>query len=127
MAEKKPGKSKRRLRNPETIREQALKAQTESGTPKRRSLVRSTSKKVFAPLKLVALVFRFKPLRWIGFVLAPPYLRNSWRELRLVTWPDRKQSRQLTTAVIIFSIVFGVLVWLVDTGLDKLFKDVIIK
>lgn len=44
----------------------------------------------------------------------------------MVTWPSRQQTRQLTFAVILFSIVFGILVALVDFGLDKLFKKVIL-
>ncbi len=72
----------------------------------------------------------WKPFRFLGRLgfkyLIPPYFKNSVRELRMVTWPDRRQTRQLTFAVIIFSIVFGVLVALVDYGLDKLFKKVIL-
>ena len=44
----------------------------------------------------------------------------------MVTWPSGKQTRALTFAVIVFSIVFGALVALVDFGLDKLFKKVIL-
>jgi preprotein translocase SecE subunit len=44
----------------------------------------------------------------------------------MVTWPSRKQTRDLTIAVILFSIAFGAIVALVDFGLDKLFKKVIL-
>jgi len=70
---------------------------------------------------------RFKPFRILGYILAPPYFRNAWRELKQVTWPTGKQSRQLTFAVIVFSLVFGIIVATTDYGLDKLFRKVILK
>ena len=69
----------------------------------------------------------WKPFKFVGKILVPPYIRSSWRELRQVTWPDRKQTRVLTSAVIMFSIVFGLIVAGFDYGLDKLFKQVILK
>jgi preprotein translocase SecE subunit len=69
----------------------------------------------------------WKPLKFVGHYIMPPYFRNSWRELKLVTWPNRKQSRQLTFAVIMFSVVLGVFVALLDLGFGKLFKEVIVK
>jgi preprotein translocase SecE subunit len=45
----------------------------------------------------------------------------------MVEWPNGKQTRALTAAVILFSVVFGVIVAAFDYGLDKLFKEVIIK
>lgn len=67
------------------------------------------------------------PFRILGHILFIPYLVNSWREVRLVTWPNRRQSFRLTYAVIVFSVIFGVIVAVVDYGLDKLFKELIIK
>jgi preprotein translocase SecE subunit len=66
-------------------------------------------------------------LRLLGKVLFPAYLRNSWQELRLVTWPNWKQSRQLTSAVLIFAIIFGAVIALVDYGLDKVFRSILLK
>jgi preprotein translocase subunit SecE len=71
--------------------------------------------------------FIAKPFKFVGHYVIPPYFRNSWRELQLVTWPTRKQTRQLTVAVIMFSIVLGTFVALLDLGFGKLFKQVIIK
>ena len=75
----------------------------------------------------VGALFVAKPFRFIGRYVIPPYFRNSWRELKLVTWPSRKQTRQLTLAVIMFSIVLGTFVALLDLGFGKLFKEVIVK
>jgi preprotein translocase SecE subunit len=66
-------------------------------------------------------------MRFLGRILGLTYIRDSWRELRLVAWPTRTQSRQLTFAVIIFSVIFGGLIALVDLGLNKLFKEVLLK
>ncbi|MCA9318876.1 preprotein translocase subunit SecE [Candidatus Saccharibacteria bacterium] len=52
---------------------------------------------------------------------------SSWKELRQVTWPTFKESRRLTSAVIIFSIMFGLLIALTDFLLDKLFKQFLLK
>jgi len=85
-------------------------------------------------LKVVAKPFRFvgrlpiwKPLRFLGRIILPPYIRNSWRELRLVEWPNGKQTRQLTFAVIVFSAVACAIVAGFDYGLDKLFREVLTK
>ena len=71
--------------------------------------------------------FRLRPVRFIGRVLGLKYVRDSWKELRQVTWPTFRESRRLTTAVIIFSVLFGLIIALVDFGLDKLFKQFILK
>jgi preprotein translocase SecE subunit len=70
--------------------------------------------------------FRFVG-RWIGLILWPPYFRNSARELMLVTWPNFRQTWRLTFAVLSFAAVFGLLIAGVDYGLDKLFKEVLLK
>ena len=64
-----------------------------------------------------------RPLRW----LVPIYFVNSWREVRQVTWPTRRETWRLTLAVFIFAVVFGALIAGVDKGLDLLFKKVILK
>ena len=127
MAEESPKTKRRRLRAaPVTMRERAERASAQSGNKqhKIRTFVRSFSGRI-SSLKL------WKPLRFasrfVAHFLIPPYLRNSWAEVRQVTWPNRKQTRQLTTAVILFSVVFGLIVAVFDYGLDKLFKQVILK
>lgn len=122
-------KAKRRLRAaPVSVREQSERAQAKAGKPTKRS---KAGRVLGAPFRLIGRMFRplgrFKPFRVIGYIIVPPYLRNAWKELRQVTWPTRKQSRQLTFAVIIFSLIFGVIVTITDYGLDKLFKKVILK
>lgn len=68
-----------------------------------------------------------KIIRIIGYIIVVPYLRNSWKELKLVNWPNFKLSRQLTTAVIIFAVFFGASVAMIDFGLGKIFKVILLK
>jgi preprotein translocase SecE subunit len=66
-------------------------------------------------------------ITWISRFVIPPYFRNAGKELKRVTWLSARQSRQLTSAVIIFAIVFGLIVAGVDYGLDKAFKAVFLR
>lgn len=59
--------------------------------------------------------------------IVPKFIRDAWKEIRLVTWPTPKETIRLTIAVFIFATVFAVIVGVLDFGLDKLFKEVIIK
>ena len=71
--------------------------------------------------------FNLKAVRFIGRIFGLGYIRSSWQELKQVTWPTKREGRRLTTAVIIFSVIFGALIALVDYGLDKLFKQLLLK
>lgn len=53
------------------------------------------------------------------------YVVNSWHELKQVHWPDRKKTWVLTVAVIVFSVLLGLLIFLLDAGFTYLFKTVI--
>lgn len=87
--------------------------------------------KAVRPLRFVLWPFKTRPVRFIGRVLAAifflRYFRNAWKELREVTWPNRKETWQLTFAVFVFAIIFGVMVTATDYGLDKLVKKIILK
>jgi preprotein translocase SecE subunit len=139
MADQPDMRAKRRVKNPETFRERALKAADVIERPKRAAkagrVIAKPFRMVFGPvgrfLSRLAAVQPFKTivklLRWVGLIILPVYIRRSWQELRLVTWPTWQQSRQLTFAVLAFAIVFGGAVAGVDYGLDKLFKSILLK
>ena len=55
------------------------------------------------------------------------YIRDSAQELRNVTWPSFRESMRLTGAVILFSVIFGALIAVVDYGLDKVFRQILLK
>lgn len=127
-----PTKKKRTVKSPETFRERALKATEQSDKPKRSFKLKQSSNKITQPVltpvsKGLGKVFGLKPFRIIARILLPLYIRNSWRELRLVKWPGRRQSRDLTFAVLAFAVVFGGVVALVDFGLDKIFRGILLK
>lgn len=124
--------AKRRLRsNGETVRERTQKQQQQVNKPVKPNFAASFIWGFLWPLrqlgKLIGKLGRFRVFRIIARILLPRYIRNSWRELRMVTWPNRRTSWKLTYAVIVFSIIFGVIVAIVDFALDKLFKELIIK
>jgi preprotein translocase SecE subunit len=112
---------KRKLRAAsETVRERGERGAAHNTKIEQRSRLKSFGGRISGlPI--------WKPFRFVARYIIPPYFRQSWRELRQVTWPNRKQTRQLTGAVIIFSVVFGIVVAAFDYGLDKLFKQVIVK
>lgn len=57
----------------------------------------------------------------------PKFFREAGAEVKQVTWPGRRETFRLSLAVFIFSITFGVFVAIIDYGLDRLFKEVILK
>ncbi len=128
-------KSKRRqLRAPDTVRSQAVKTiekQAANDAKKATKLSEGFWSGFFLPARYIGRGLRWVghllPFRILGRILFPRYIRNSFRELKLVTWPGRRESLRLTSAVLVFSIIFGAIVALVDYGLDKLFKEFILK
>lgn len=132
MAEEGPKpKKKRRVRDPETFRERAVKAAEakeadRSKSRRGRQRIRKTSGIIGVAAKPLKRLARFKAARAVGKVLVPAYFRNSFRELKLVTWPGWKQSRQLTFAVLVFAIIFAALISAVDYGLNKVFKSILL-
>lgn len=111
MSDKKPSKKI------ETVRERAERLAKETA---------ASTQKADKPKKR-----RFKLRRKVEkegrkrrFHLIPKFIPESWKELRSVTWPDWKNTLKLTLAVILFSVVFGAVIGLIDFGLGKVFKKV---
>lgn len=55
------------------------------------------------------------------------YFRESWAEIRKVTWPTRKQAIRLTAAVLIFSVIFAIYIAFLDAMFSKLLQQLILK
>lgn len=145
MADEEQSKAPRRFRKVETVRQKAEKQAAGSEEPHGtrhalwhgftwpvRMIGRGLAKlSHLPPLKQIGHGFRWfanlKVVRFLAKILLIMYFINSWRELRQVTWPSRRESRRLTTAVVLFAVVFGLLIAVVDYGLDKLFKQVLLK
>ncbi|WP_301117307.1 preprotein translocase subunit SecE [Pusillimonas sp. (ex Stolz et al. 2005)] len=45
------------------------------------------------------------------------YLRDSYNEVKRVTWPTRKEATQMTAIVFVFVAIMGLFLWLVDKTL----------
>jgi preprotein translocase subunit SecE len=134
MAEKSTSKpKKRRVKNPETFRERALKAKEQD--KRSRPSVFGAIGRVFSPIAAsLKKVFDnpagkaiLKPVKLILKLIFPKYFRNSYQELKLVTWPSFKQSRQLTFAVLVFAVIFGASIAVLDYGLEHLFRNILLK
>lgn len=120
-----------RVRKPETMREKNVKASSTADKPRR---IKKTASAASKPIKAAAQAskkeYHLFPQSnsgvWGFFTksrkLTPGYFRSAYKELKNVTWPNRKETWRLMIAVFIFSIAFGLAITLVDFVLDKLFK-----
>jgi preprotein translocase SecE subunit len=72
----------------------------------------------------------FIPVRFIVRILAKvlliDYFVKSFKELKLVTWPDTRTTIRLTFAVVMFAVTFGLIVAGMDYVFEKLFREVIL-
>lgn len=133
-------KQKSKAKSP-SMRESAAQARQKADKPRRLQtrtkaagkplrLLGKLLRMVFRPFRFVLIPFKTRPARFIGRLISKVlflgYFINSWRELRQVEWPNRKQTIQLTLAVFCFAIVFATIVTSVDYGLDKLFRKVLL-
>src|SRR5689334_18988282 len=117
MADK-PNQSKRRIRPAQTVRQQAQETVSPKRQPRRlrraigqsvrpfKAAHRAGQKEYYLPIP-DGKIGRFLNKRR-SFI--PSYFRNSFRELKEVRWPNRKQTTQLTLAVFIFAFIFGFLI-----------------
>lgn len=129
-------RKKRKLRPaPETVRQ---RAESKANAPVKPRRIRRTAKTALRPLKAAHRVgakeiYLPMPDNRLGRFLnkrryfIPKYFRESWQELRLVSWPNRRETTKLTLAVFTFAIIFGFLVSITDYGLDQIFKRVLLK
>jgi preprotein translocase SecE subunit len=125
---------KRRVKNPETFRERAQKAAQADSQPKSAARLKKAGSQAASPVRRhVAQAYNAKPLAplrkvlgAVGKVIFPKYFRQSWQELKLVTWPNWNEGRRLTFAVLIFAIIFGLAIAGVDWVLDKIFRHLLL-
>jgi preprotein translocase SecE subunit len=130
------GPRKRRIRRAAPTVREKIESGAKDTAVKPKSRFRGRVLKAANPLSVLWGLLRpfLSPLAPIGKLLmkvlgwlVPRYFVNSWRELRLVTWPNRRETWRLTGAVFVFAVVFGALVWVVDLGLDQLFKRFVLR
>jgi preprotein translocase SecE subunit len=111
-----------------TVRErvEAERVKEETDSPGR---LKSSAGKAASPFKRLKVPSNpvTRALGWFFRFIIPKYFVNSWREVRQVTWPSRRETWRLTGAVFVFAIIFGALVAIVDKGLDEVFKKLVLK
>jgi preprotein translocase subunit SecE len=52
--------------------------------------------------------------------------RDSWREVKKVVWPARKEAIQMTAYVFAFVFVMGLFLWVTDKTVEWVFYDLIL-
>ena len=52
--------------------------------------------------------------------------RDSWREVKKVVWPSRKEAMQMTAYVFAFVVVMAMFLWLTDKTLEWVFYDLLL-
>jgi preprotein translocase subunit SecE len=52
--------------------------------------------------------------------------RDSWREVKKVVWPARKEAMQMTAYVFAFVVVMALFLWLTDKTLEWVFYDLLL-
>jgi len=52
--------------------------------------------------------------------------RDSWKEVKKVVWPSRKEAVQMTLYVLAFSVVMALFLWLSDKTLEWILYDLIL-
>lgn len=125
---------KRSIKKTQTLRQKAEQASANSG---KKRVIRAGSH-VAKPIKFVSKIGKkevYLPLpdnkvgRFLNKrrSLVPRFFIESFQELKQVKWPGAKETAKLTTAVFVFALFFGLIITLTDYGLDKLFKNLILK
>ena len=68
-----------------------------------------------------------KPMNKFTRIITAPfrYVRDSWREIRQVRWPNRKATWKLVGAIFIYSAFFIILVTLLDALFNFIFSKII--
>ena len=91
---------------------EAKKAEAKKAEPKPKKVKKAPEgKKVF---------ILFRP-----FVALGRYLRDSWREIRQVRWPNRKATWKMVLAVLVYTALFVIIISLLDLFFTWLFSLII--
>ena len=132
MDNPKSPKKPRIRKTPETVRERADKSSN-----KKDGRTRKLKGKIHRPLSLLRRVGQkeFNPVpvpdNRAGKILGkrvriiPKFLHEAWAEMKLVTWPTKKEAARLTGAVIIFAVIFSIFVQVLDFLFSKLIKVIL--
>lgn len=87
---------------------------------KKAKKTKTSPKRISTKTKKSGKANRTNPIRAFG-----SYIKASFREIRLVKWPTRRETWTMTLAVVIYSLVIIAIVLLFDNVYDWLFKLII--
>ena len=90
-----------------------VKRKDQKAAEKKVSTDKKTEKKPF---------ILFRPFVYLG-----RYIRDSWRELRQVRWPNRKATWKMVLAVLIYTAIFVIFISLLDLFFTWLFNLILAK
>jgi preprotein translocase subunit SecE len=84
-----------------------------------------------ALIQWLALLAGFVVAAVVFFVSEPgrqltAFGQDTWREVKKVVWPERKEAMQLTGVVFAFVVVMAIFLWLTDKSLEWVFYDLIL-
>lgn len=136
MAEKEAKESRKskktEAKKKSTMRESAAKSREAANKPKRvRKAASAATKPVSKIGKALTTEYHLINNEKQGFFtksrsFIPKYFKNSAKELKNVTWPGRKETWRLVFAVFVFALVMGTFIAVLDYGLEKLLREVIL-
>jgi preprotein translocase SecE subunit len=66
-----------------------------------------------------------EPTRATGLARVVGFLRACWAELQRVQWPDRRQTTQLTAIVLVFIVIMGGYLGLLDAIVSRVVQEII--
>ena len=95
-----------------------VRAKQAAAAKKAEKAERKAAKEAEAEKKKVFILFR-------PFVAIGRYIRDSFREVRQVRWPDRKSTWKMTLSVIIYVVLIAVAIMLLDAFFTFLFNKLL--
>ncbi len=127
-------KTDEKAKKPKTsLRERNLKAAEAKDKPKRiRKAAENAAKPVGKARAALKTEFHVIPQKEdAGFFMksrkaTPSYFTKSLGELKFVTWPGRRETWKLVFAVFVFALTMGLFIAVLDFGLEKLFRTIIL-
>lgn len=109
----KPHEGKDKPENPKPVKVEESKKPVKSIKPKKEKRIKEKKAKDHAKKPFIL----FRP-----FIAFGHYLRNSWRELRQVRWPNRKVTWKMVLAVFVYTALFVSFLVVVDLLFDWIFN-----
>ena len=93
--------------------------------PKKTASKQKTSKTKTAVAKTVKPAAKKTSKKTNPLAALGGYFKGAWQELKLVRWPTRSATWAMTVAVLAFTLVFAVLILLLDAGFNWAFEQIL--